>query len=149
MLIIATFLGAFVAVPLGLVFLVRFCKRPLAAFHRVFTNRVASRFAARLPGFAVVLNVGRRSGRLYRTPVNVFWERDGVIVALTYGRDSGWVANVLAAGHCEIQTRRGLYHLSSPVIVNDPSRRRFPPLVRAILGLINANDYLQLHIRDH
>src|SRR5690349_19014090 len=78
--------------------LVRFYKRPVAAFHRVFTNRVTIQFAARLPGFAVLSNVGRKSGRRYRTPVNVFRETDTFLIALTYGRDSGWVKNVLAAG---------------------------------------------------
>src|SRR6266436_9363468 len=93
------------------ILLVRFCKRRVAAFHRAITNRVAVRFTGRLPGFAIVTNVGRKSGRLYRTPVNVFREPDGFLVALTYGRDSGWVKNVLAAGGCQIETRRLLYQL--------------------------------------
>ena len=114
------------------------------AFHRAFTNRIASRFADRLPGFAIVSNVGRKSGTLYRTPVNVFRKPDGFLIALTYGRDSGWVKNVLAAGGCHLETRRVPYQLSTPIIVHDPSRRRFPLLVRVILGLIGANDFLQL-----
>lgn len=148
MLVIAALLCAVSAVALALVLLVRFCKRSMAAFHRAITNPIASRFAARLTGFAIVVNVGRRSGRLYRTPVNVFWRPDGVLIALTYGRESGWVANVLAAGRCELQTRGASYRLFLPVIVHDPSRRRFPALVRAVLGLIDANDYMQLQIRE-
>jgi deazaflavin-dependent oxidoreductase (nitroreductase family) len=97
-----------------------------------------------MPGFGLVTNVGRKSGRIYRTPVNVFRERDGFLIALTYGRDSGWVRNVVAAGRCQLETRRVSYQLSAPVIVHDPSRRRFPPLVRIILSLIDANDFLQL-----
>ena len=126
------------------ILLVRFCKRRVAAFHRAVTNRIAIRFAARLPGFAIVTNVGRKSGRLYRTPVNVFREPDGFLIALTYGQDSGWVGNVLAAGGCQLETRRVAYQLSSPVIVHDPSRQRFPLLVRIVLGLIDANDFLKL-----
>jgi deazaflavin-dependent oxidoreductase (nitroreductase family) len=128
------------------ILLVRFCKRRVAAFHRAITNRVAIRFAARLPGFGVVTNEGRKSGRLYRTPVNVFREPEGVLIALTYGRDSGWVRNVLAAGGCQLETRGVPYQLSGPVLVHDPTRRRFPFLVRIVLGLIDANDFLQLSI---
>jgi deazaflavin-dependent oxidoreductase (nitroreductase family) len=128
------------------ILLVRFCKRRVAAFHRAITNRVAIRFTARLPGFAIVTNEGRKSGKLYRTPVNVFREPDGFLIALTYGRDSGWVKNVLAAGGCQLETRRVQYQLFRPVIVHDPTRRRFPLLVRIILGLIDANDFLQLSI---
>jgi deazaflavin-dependent oxidoreductase (nitroreductase family) len=126
------------------ILLVRSCKRGVAAFHRAVTNRIATRFAARLPGFAIITSIGRKSGRLYRTPVNVFREPDGFLIALTYGRDSGWVKNVLVAGGCQLETRRGAYQLSSPVIVHDPSRQRFPLLVRIVLGLIDANDFLKL-----
>ena len=148
-MVIGALLCVFVVFPLALMLSVLYCKRPIAAFHRVFTNRITSMFAARLPGFAIVVNVGRRSGKIYRTPVNVFMRRHGLLIALTYGRDSGWVANVLAAGHCELQTRGVWYQLSSPVVVNDPSRLQFPPFVRAVLGIIDANDYLRLEIRGN
>jgi deazaflavin-dependent oxidoreductase (nitroreductase family) len=141
---IAALLCLFVVFPLALMLSVRYCKRPIAAFHRVCTNRITSMFAARLSGFAIIMNVGRRSGKRYRTPVNVFWRRDGLLIALTYGRNSGWVANVLAAGHCEVETRGVCYQLSSPVVVHDPSRQQFPPLVGAVLRVIDANDYLRL-----
>jgi len=84
---------------------------------------------------------------LARRLVNVFWNRDMVLIALTYGRESGWVANVLAAGRCELQTRGVSYQLFSPVIVHDPLRRPFPRLVSTVLCLINANDYLQFEVR--
>jgi deazaflavin-dependent oxidoreductase (nitroreductase family) len=130
------------------ILLVRFRNRQVAAFHRAVTNRIASRFATRLPGFAIVTNVGRKSGRVYRTPVNVFREPDGVLIALTYGRDSGWVRNVLAAGGCQLETRRVRYQLSAPIIVHDPTRQRFPFFVRVVLRLIDANDFVQLSISN-
>jgi deazaflavin-dependent oxidoreductase (nitroreductase family) len=135
---------ALLAILLAPILLVRFFKRPTAAFHRAVTNRIASRFAAHLPGFGIVINVGRKSGRIYRTPVNVFREPDRFLIALTYGRDSGWVENVLAAGGCQIEARGVVYQLSTPVVIHDPSRQRFPLVVRAVLGLIDANDFLQL-----
>jgi deazaflavin-dependent oxidoreductase (nitroreductase family) len=138
------FVILFLAIPVAVIFLIRLCKRPLAAFHRAIENRVAQRFAARLPGFAVVKNRGRKSGKLYRTPVNVFRQNNGFLIALTYGRESGWVANVLAAGTCEIETGSVSYRLFHPLVVHDPSRRRFPFLVRVLLSLIDANDYLEL-----
>jgi deazaflavin-dependent oxidoreductase (nitroreductase family) len=126
------------------ILLVRFFRREVAAFHRVITNRIAIHGASRFPGFGVITNVGRKSGTFYRTPVNVFRVADGFLIALTYGRESGWVRNVVAAGACELETRRVLYRLSSPVIVQDASHRRFPIVVRVVLRLIAANDYLQL-----
>jgi deazaflavin-dependent oxidoreductase (nitroreductase family) len=97
-----------------------------------------------LPGFGILTHVGRKSGRLYRTPVNVFREPDGFLIALTYGRECEWVRNVIAAGGCKLETRCVLYQLSAPTIVHDPARRRFPLLVGMILRIIGANDFMQL-----
>ena len=143
-MVIAASIVSLLAILVILIVLVRFRKRSVAAFHRAVTNRIAIRFAAQLPGFAIVTNVGRKSGRLYRAPVNVFRTPDGFLIALTYGRDSGWVRNVLAAGSCQLETRRVQYQLFRPVLVRDPTRRQFPAVVRAVLGLIDANDFLQL-----
>src|SRR5882757_392136 len=124
-MVIAASVISFLAILPIPILLVRFRKRQLAARHRLVTNRIARPFAARLPGFGIVTNVGRKSGKVYRTPVNVFRRDGGFRIALTYGRDSGWVRNVLAAGACRIETRRVSYQLTTPVIVHDPSRRQF------------------------
>src|SRR5437588_350039 len=116
----------------------------MAAFNLSVTNRITGLFAARLPGFGMVTHKGRKSGRIYRTPVNVFRAPDGFLIALTYGRDSEWVRNVLAAGSCQLEIRGVRYPLSAPTIVYDPTRRRFPLVVRIVLGMIGAKDFLQL-----
>src|SRR5258708_724445 len=126
------------------ILLIRSRKRWVAAFNRAITNRITSRFADRLPGFGILTHVGRKSGKLYLTPVNVFRAPEGFLIALTYGRESEWVKNVLADGGCELETRGVLYQLSAPTIVHDPTRGRFPLLVRMILRIVGANDFIQL-----
>jgi deazaflavin-dependent oxidoreductase (nitroreductase family) len=143
-MVIATWVISLLAVLLVPILLIRFRKRWVAAFNLAVTNRITSRFAARLPGFGILTHVGRKSGRGYHTPVNVFRAPDGFLIALTYGRESEWVRNVLAAGGCELETRGVRYLLSSPTIVHDPTRRRFPLFVRMMLGIIGANDFMQL-----
>jgi deazaflavin-dependent oxidoreductase (nitroreductase family) len=143
-MVIAGLIGSLLAVLLAPILLVRFRKRWVAAFNLVVTNRITSLFAARLPGFGIVTHKGRKSGRIYRTPVNVFRAPNGFLIALTYGRDSEWVRNVLAAGDCQLETHGARYHLSAPIIVHDSTRRRFPLVVRIVLGMIGANDFLQL-----
>ena len=132
------------AILLTPILLIRLRKRWVAAFNLAVTNRITSRFADRLHGFGILTHIGRKSGRLYRTPVNVFRAPEGFLIALTYGRESEWVKNVVAAGACQLQTRRALYQLSAPTIVHDPTRRRFPLFVRTVLGLIGANDFMLL-----
>ena len=116
----------------------------MAAFNLAVTNRITSRFAARLPGFGILTDVGRKSDTVYRTPVNVFRAPEGFLIALTYGRESGWVRNVIAAGGCQIETRGVQHQLSAPTIVHDPTRRWFPIAVRVVLRLIGADDFMQL-----
>jgi deazaflavin-dependent oxidoreductase (nitroreductase family) len=132
------------ALVLAPILLIRFRKRWVAAFNLAVTNRIASRFAARLPGFGILTHVGRKSGKVYRTPVNVFRSPEGFLIALTYGRECEWVRNVVAAGACQLETRRVQYQLSSPTIEHDDTRRRFPIPVRIVLRLIGANDYMRL-----
>ena len=137
-----------VAVLLSGMLLMRFRRRWLAAFNLAVTNRITSRFAAWLPGFGIITHVGRKSGKVYRTPVNVFRAPNGFLIALTYGTQSEWVKNVLAGGGCELETRGARYRLTAPTIVHDPTRRRFPFPVRVILGLVGANDFMQFAISD-
>ena len=143
-MLITTSIISLLAILLAPILLIRFRKRWVAAFNLAVTNRITSRFADRLPGFGILTHVGRKSGRVYRTPVNVFRAPEGFLIALTYGRESEWVKNGLAAGRCELETRGVRYQLVAPTIVRDPTRRRFPLPVRIVLRLIGANDFLQL-----
>jgi deazaflavin-dependent oxidoreductase (nitroreductase family) len=115
----------------------------LARFNRVVTNRVARPLAGWLPGFGVVVHRGRRSGRQYRTPINIFRTSDGYVAALTYGI-TDWVRNVLAADGCELETQGRRVSLTDPRLVHDPSRRDMPPVVRQMVGVIGVTDFLHL-----
>jgi hypothetical protein len=53
----------------------------VAHFNRRVTNRLTRPPARRLPGFGVVVHRGRKSGREYQTPVNVFETSGGYVVA--------------------------------------------------------------------
>jgi len=133
-----------IAIAVTGVLLMRFRKRWLARINIAFTNRITSLFAGWLPGFGILTHAGRKSGRLYRTPVNVFREPNGFVMALTYSSQCEWVENVLAAGGCELKTRGKQFQLSSPNVVRDPTRRRFPVPVRLVLRLVGADEYMEL-----
>jgi len=117
----------------------------LARFNLLVTNRVLGPLARRAPGFAIVSHVGRRSGRAYRTPVNLFRSGDRYVIALTYGADSQWVRNVLAAGAVDIETRGRRLHLVAPQVVHDARRALVPEPIRPILRLVRVSDFLLLH----
>jgi deazaflavin-dependent oxidoreductase (nitroreductase family) len=118
--------------------------RTLARWNKAGLNRVTRRVAPWMPGFGVVVHAGRRTGRRYQTPVNVFPAGDGYLLALTYGPDSDWVKNVLAAGGCELVTRGQIVRLVSPQLVHDEHRHGIRPVERQVLRLIGVADFLSL-----
>jgi len=69
----------------------------LARFNRHVTNPVQRLWAGWAPGMGILEHVGRRSGRLYRTPLTVFSTDGGVAILLTYGPDRDWLKNLIAA----------------------------------------------------
>ncbi len=118
--------------------------RSVARFNRRFWNPLILRVAGHIPGFAIVRHAGRKSGRVYRTPLNAFRTDGGYIIALTYGAESDWVKNVLAAGSCELLTRGRWMHLSDPRIETDLSNGKVPLPVRLALSLFRASQYMRL-----
>ena len=118
------------------------------AFIRPFTvavvNPVSRLVAGHLPMFGIVRHKGRRSGRQYRAPVNVFRDGDDYLVALTYSSQVDWVQNVLAAGGCELETGGRVVRLTDPELFVDRERRLMPFPVRLFLGLVNVTEFMRL-----
>ena len=124
--------------------------RPPLAVIRPFTthvfNPISRRFAKWLPGFAILGYRGRKSGKHYRTPMNVFRHGDDWVFALTYGSDVQWVKNVLAAGEATLEIRRSKVHLVEPELIVDPERRLMPFGVRHVLGLMRVGEFLRMRL---
>jgi len=120
--------------------------RWLARFNVAFTNPLMLPVANVLPWFGIVEHVGRRSGRRYRTPVNVFRRGDRYLFALTYGPDSEWVHNVMAAGGCALVSRGRRTELVQPRRFRDSRRREMPWIVRIGLGVLNVSEFLELRL---
>jgi deazaflavin-dependent oxidoreductase (nitroreductase family) len=56
----------------------------------------------------VLVHRGRKSGRLYKTPVEILHhdhERDELVVSPMWGRNSDWYRNVIAGGLVEVHLR--------------------------------------------
>ena len=118
--------------------------RIVRQWNKAGLNRVTKHIARWAPGMGVIIHRGRRSGRLYQTPVNVFSVKEGYVFALTYGRDTDWVKNVLAAGGCELRTRGDTVELVSPRLFHDETRRGIRPFERQVLRVLRVADFLSL-----
>ena len=72
--------------------------RAVAKFNRRITNPLAVRFGSWAPLNGTLEHVGRKSGKTYLTPLNIFETSDGFVVPIGYGLQSHWVQNALAGG---------------------------------------------------
>ena len=76
--------------------------------------------------------------------MNVFAAGDGYVLALTYGPDTDWVKNVLAAGGCELRTGGRVVQVTAPRVYHDETRRGIRPVERQVLRAIRVADFLSL-----
>jgi len=91
--------------------------RRLARFNRAVVNPIQGVYAWVLPPWAVIVHRGRRTGRVYRTPVLAFRRGRTFAVAVLYGEGADWVQNVLAGGGRVVRAAK-TYELLGPRLVS-------------------------------
>jgi deazaflavin-dependent oxidoreductase (nitroreductase family) len=78
---------------------------------------------------------GRKSGRLYATPVTAVRRGGFVWLAVTFGENSGWVRNIMAAREADLRYRGVDYHLVEAVMVDGAGgKSELPAVIR--LGMM-------------
>ena len=117
--------------------------RPVA-WHLV--NPVARLFAGWMPGFGILTYRGRTTGRIYDLPINLFLRGEHYIFVLTYGSESQWVKNVLAAGECRVRVRGRDVRLVEPEVMVNPPWELVPGLVRLIEHLAGVTEFLRMRV---
>ena len=103
-----------------------------------------------LPLYGVIEHRGRRSGKVYRTPVVVRPTGDGFIVPMPWGERTDWYRNVRAAGECVIRWKGRDYPLVQPEVIDDPveARARFGAFERAMMARLGIDRCLRLRHRS-
>jgi deazaflavin-dependent oxidoreductase (nitroreductase family) len=102
----------------------------MARVNRRVTNPILRPVARSVPPLAIVEHQGRRSGRLYRTPVLAFHRSGQVTIVLSYGERTEWVRNVIVAGGAHLVRRGRRVPLTDPRIVPVAGLPPAPPLER-------------------
>jgi len=115
--------------------------------HRAL-NPVTRPVAARVPGYGVIEQKGRKTGLVYQTPVMAFRRSGRIIVPLTYGRQSQWVHNVLSAGGCRITTGGKTLGIVQARVYHDPAHAEAPKLIGMGLKVIRVDDFLELRVSE-
>jgi deazaflavin-dependent oxidoreductase (nitroreductase family) len=121
--------------------------RRVAHFNKRVTNRIQGLYAWLVPPWAVIVHRGRRSGREYRTPLFAFRRGRTVVIALLYGEESDWLANLRAGGGHLIRGGRS-YVLGPPEVVETTAAGsvlvHFSPPERAYIRLAQKLAILEI-----
>ncbi len=121
---------------------------------RFFNKRVLNRLMLKIAGvshspISVVHHVGRRSGKLYETPVIVEPLGDAFVFALTYGPEVDWYRNVLAAGQATLLWNGKKYALEKPETIDvKTALPAFPPFARPILRTVGTRNFFRMKYRE-
>lgn len=120
----------------------------LRRFNKRFTNPLMLKFAVTPRShFAMIRHVGRRSGKLYKTPVIAMRYEDGFVFALTYGPEVDWYCNIRAAGRCTLFWHAKEYVLEQPELISsETALLAFPQSLRGILRRRGIQNYLKMTI---
>ena len=95
--------------------------------------------------YALLRHVGRRSGRVYATPVVAERSSDSFVIALPYGTGVDWYRNVLAKGRCTLTWHGQDYLLVEPELLDAATAEPLLAPVRASgLKLLGVKHYLRM-----
>lgn len=122
-------------------------RRVIRAIARV-VNPLVLRIAGRrhMPVLGIVHHCGRKTGRLYATPLGVRPAvGGGFMIPLTFSDASHWYQNILAAGSCVITYQGADHTVSGPVLVDRATAGPvYPRYERLALRLIGINEFVWL-----
>ncbi len=111
-------------------------------------NPLVLRIAGRqhIPILGIVRHRGRRTGRLYATPLGVRPAAGGgFVIPLTFGDASHWYQNIKAAGGGVITYQGADHAVAGPVVVSRATAGpAYPRYERLMLRLIGINQFLLL-----
>jgi deazaflavin-dependent oxidoreductase (nitroreductase family) len=125
--------------------------------------RRAVRFAARLvnpivlliagrwwmPVVGILRHQGRRSGRMYATPIGMRPLGDSFVIPRTFSDNAAWYLNIKAAGGATVKYLGRNYQLVDPQVVDYATAKpAFPRYELLQFRLIGINEYLRLRIAD-
>ena len=114
------------------------------AFNRRYLNPLTLGGAGR-PGVYVHIlrHVGRRSGRMYETPLEAFAVPGGYVIPMTYGLRADWARNTLAAGGATLLREGAALPVTRPRVVRlGAVSRELPPVERMGLWLLGIHELL-------
>jgi deazaflavin-dependent oxidoreductase (nitroreductase family) len=119
-------------------------------FNKRVTNRITRKIAgARYSPICLIRHIGRRSGKLYETPMMAVRTVDGFVFALTYGPGVDWYRNVVAAGHATLRWQGQEYAIENPQTIDaETGQHAFPFPPSLILRLLGIRHFIRMKVNE-
>lgn len=120
---------------------------PMPLWWGHINKHVFNRMALKRDSWPVLTHVGRTSGKVYRTPLEVHRIDGGVVFILIYGSESDWVKNILAAGEATLTTKGDEEKLVSPrLIAEDEAWKTMSPETKRPPKLLKVSEFLRMDL---
>lgn len=114
--------------------------RAMARFNRRFTNPLALKYGRWAPLNGTLEHVGRKSGKRYETPLNIFDTADGYAIPIGYGLESHWVQNALAGGPATVRKHGTAVSVTNARIVSKAEAETLVTSARLMFRLHPYNE---------
>ncbi|HXD82483.1 MAG TPA: nitroreductase family deazaflavin-dependent oxidoreductase [Candidatus Acidoferrum sp.] len=123
--------------------------RKVVRFVASFVNPLVLLIAGRrwMPVVGILRHRGRRSGRLYATPIGMRPLGDSFVIPRTFSDHAAWYLNIKAAGEATVKYLGRDYELVDPQVVDYATAKpAFPRYELLQFRLIGINEYLRLRV---
>ena len=102
-----------------------------------------------MPVVGILQHRGRRSGRMYATPIGMRPLGDTFVIPRTFSDNAAWYQNIKAEGGATVKYLGRTYRLADPQVVDYATARpAFPRYELLQFRLIGINEYLRLRVAD-
>ena len=121
--------------------------RRIVRFVARFINPLTLLVAGRrwMPIVGVLVHRGRKSGRVYSTPLGMRPLGDSFVMPLTFSVDAGWYRNVRASGWCVVRYAGREHTLVAPEVIDyAEAASAFPRYELLQFRLVGISEYLRM-----
>jgi len=122
--------------------------RRIVRFFARFINPLTLLIAGRrwMPVVGVLRHRGRKSGRIYATPLGLRPLGDSFVMPLTFSQNAAWYLNVKASGSCVVTYKGHDYTLIEPEVIDySAAAPAFPRYELLQFRLVGITEYLHMH----
>jgi deazaflavin-dependent oxidoreductase (nitroreductase family) len=120
---------------------------PIPKFVALFNRRVFNPAELKRGVRPVLTNVGRSSGKTYRTPLDAPRVDGGYIFIVMYGADSDWVRNIMVTGTATLTVEGEEFPLESPRLIGKAEAwEQIAETTKAPPDFLKVTEYLLMDV---